>query len=269
PAWDFFPFHDRDFTSVAELLLVPCCPPGLFTKRFVEEAPPIAPGQALVSPPALTAPTPPNAGIPFPAGIPHTFPYLADEFFYPGASELPPPTTPPATPPSPPYIGGPSGAGWFAMLEFLEVPSSAAGATGPVAEGQNFDWMRRDVRPGLLNLNLIIDEEVFFGLMDDPRLNAAPTAPDQVPRIVTQVDASGSRTASYLMNNRGFLARDPDTGRPHNAMKAAFSDFLKLRHGGSGYLFAFGTGSVGQSPQSPGQGPVARERPFRSLSYRE
>ena len=36
--WDFFPFHDRDFQSVAELLLVPGCPPGLFTKRFVEFA---------------------------------------------------------------------------------------------------------------------------------------------------------------------------------------------------------------------------------------
>ena len=80
-AWDFFPFHDRDFSSVAELLLVPCCPPGLFTKRFVENPPPIAPGPASISPPALRAPAPPNAGSPFPAGIPHTFPYLADEFY--------------------------------------------------------------------------------------------------------------------------------------------------------------------------------------------
>ena len=37
--WDFFPFHDRDFTSVAELTLVPGCPPGLFTKQFVDAAP--------------------------------------------------------------------------------------------------------------------------------------------------------------------------------------------------------------------------------------
>ena len=35
--WSPFPFHDRDFASVAELLLVPGCPPGLFTKQFVEE----------------------------------------------------------------------------------------------------------------------------------------------------------------------------------------------------------------------------------------
>ena len=36
-SWSHFPFNDRDFTSVAELLLVPGCPPGLFTKQFVEE----------------------------------------------------------------------------------------------------------------------------------------------------------------------------------------------------------------------------------------
>ena len=51
------------------------------------------------------------------------------------------------------------------MLEFFEVPSPVIGATGPVAQGDNFDWFRQDVKPGLLNLNLIIDEEVFFGLM--------------------------------------------------------------------------------------------------------
>ena len=37
--WNFFQFHDRDFTSVAELMLVPGCAPGLFTKQFVEFAP--------------------------------------------------------------------------------------------------------------------------------------------------------------------------------------------------------------------------------------
>ena len=196
--------------------------------------------------------------------MPHSGPCRV---YYTGTSEIPPPTAPPAIPPSPPYIDGPSGAGWFAILEFLEVPSSAAGAIGPVAQGQNFDWLRRDVRPGLLNLNLIIDEEVFFGLIDDPRLNSVQITSDQLPRIVMQVDASGSPAASYPLNNRGFLANDPRTGLSNNAMKAAFSDFLKLRHGGSGYLFAFGTGVVGQVPSGPGQGPVARERPFRCLSY--
>ena len=37
--WDYFPFHDRDFTGVAELMLVPGCPPGLFTKQFAEFSP--------------------------------------------------------------------------------------------------------------------------------------------------------------------------------------------------------------------------------------
>ena len=37
--WDYFVFNDRDFTSVAELTLVPGCPPGLFTKQFAEFAP--------------------------------------------------------------------------------------------------------------------------------------------------------------------------------------------------------------------------------------
>ena len=37
--WDYLVFNDRDFSSVAELLLVPGCPPGLFTKQFVEVAP--------------------------------------------------------------------------------------------------------------------------------------------------------------------------------------------------------------------------------------
>ena len=37
--WDYLVFNDRDFTSVAELMLVPGCPPGLFTKQFVEFAP--------------------------------------------------------------------------------------------------------------------------------------------------------------------------------------------------------------------------------------
>src|SRR5262249_10934639 len=35
----YFPFNDRDYTSVAELMMVPGCSPGLFTKQFVEFAP--------------------------------------------------------------------------------------------------------------------------------------------------------------------------------------------------------------------------------------
>ena len=36
--WDYFVFNDRDFSSVAELLLVPGCPPGLFRQQFAEFA---------------------------------------------------------------------------------------------------------------------------------------------------------------------------------------------------------------------------------------
>ena len=64
--WDYFPFHDRDFTSVAELMLVPGSPPGLFTKQFAEFAPSYAniasvfsavtPLQSTKAPPLLAPP---------------------------------------------------------------------------------------------------------------------------------------------------------------------------------------------------------------------
>ncbi|MFO0909975.1 MAG: hypothetical protein U0794_16780 [Isosphaeraceae bacterium] len=47
------------------------------------------------------------------------------------------------------------------MFDFFEVPSPAFKAIGPVASGTNYDWARQDLRAGLLNLNLIVDEEVF------------------------------------------------------------------------------------------------------------
>ena len=50
------------------------------------------------------------------------------------------------------------------MFEFFEVPSQSIGAIGPVATGSNFDWLRQDIKPGQLNLNLIMDEEVFFSI---------------------------------------------------------------------------------------------------------
>ncbi len=269
-ARDYFMFNDRDYMSVIELLMVPACAPGLFTKQFAEMPPPISPSyqgvQALAypipttlaaaptipptatytttptimgplrsyaanpagtNPMAAGTPTAPvqfqgwglggggstNASQPEPSpwpqdvtagtpwnfptqltanGPPHPFPYLNDEFFYTGFSE---PTPPPATgvasttqgwvsgeavpnatavPPTTVnfrsaananYIGGPGGAGYHKMLDFFEVPSPAFGAIGEVATGTNYDWARQDLKPGLLNLNLIIDEEVFLGLM--------------------------------------------------------------------------------------------------------
>src|SRR5262249_41369297 len=52
--------------------------------------------------------------------------------------------------------------------------------------------------------------------------------------------------AAYPVSNVGFF----DTTAGGNHLKGSFADFLKLRHGGSGYLF--------------GPGP---EAPFRSLTY--
>jgi len=171
-SWDFFPFNDRDFTSVAELLMVPGCPPGLFTKQFAEfsasqtnltgvfsKVTPLSTPQVasqLAAP--ATASQPFNAGVTLPSPFnPHAFPYLVDKFFYTAASPTPPlPTSP--------VFGDPTGDGWFKMFEFFEVPSQMIGAVGPVAQGANFDWLRQDTKPGLINLNLIIDEEVFFSV---------------------------------------------------------------------------------------------------------
>lgn len=342
---DYFPFNDRDFTSVVELMMVPSCPPALFTKQFAEVTPPVQnlANQELkaVIYPIPTAPVTggtvgplttettvwatsalDQANVP-PAfsgnGIPHTFPYLNDEFFYTAASEPPDNltvipkiagrwiTTEPSTAPFNVYnrsstvdnaginryIGGPGGAGWFKMLDFFEVPSPAFGAIGPVAQGTNYDWARQDLRPGLLNLNLIIDEEVFLGLMGESiyrRMNqgqigmpgSATFANATTPLAVTMVDEAGkpyqdpadpNRLGFYNIPNVGYFDptgfTDPKDRNPYpgttttqNAlMKACFADFLSLRHGGTGYLFAFGNGDTGSVA------PVAAERPFHSLSY--
>ena len=281
-AWDYFPFQDRDFMNVAELLMVPGCPPGLFTKQFVENAPdttvfranpdpsPNDPSNANAPYPYLTPPpnqpTNPAAnattlntdvvGRPL-LVAPRTYPYLVDEFFYTAVE--------PAAPVTMSIIGGPTGAGWYKMFEFFDVPSPNAGTIGPVAQGQNFDWLRQDRKPGQLNLNLIIDEEVFLGLIDDyGRLNSFPaitpttTLPQGLPQVVTGLDASGNPIVSS-MSNRGYL--DPANPQPFplpfpaNPMKAVFADFLKLRHGGSNGLFGYGFGGL------------PAERPFHSLSY--
>ena len=344
---DLFVFHDRDFASIAELLMVPGCPPGLFTKQFVEVAPPWEFSSNVTGtkvyplvqpPPASSDPTGTTAVLPSTppsyatstaqtfsrTSNPRTYPYLVDNFFYTAQSEDsywlnpgsgtapiypagPFTTTAPANPPK--YVGGPGGAGWHKMLEFFEVPSPMLGSIGEVANGSSYDWARQDLKPGLLNLNLIIDEEVFFSLMSetwlkmynnqpsytlgattvqttnfldylgDTRLNVAQLAAGATPTIVTQIDASGTPSAGYHMNNVGYYAVDPLTlptpttpaSVPNfdNRMKSAFSDFIKLRHGGSGYAFAHGYGAVGQAsvPAAAGSGPPAMERPFHSLSF--
>jgi large repetitive protein len=372
--WDYFQFNDRDFTSVVEMALVPGCPPGLFTKQFAE-LPPSAnfptpkpktdsTWSLTATPTAPTRPTPlatdPNtAGSPLNTATTPTFPYLIENFWYSGASRpIMQSYTAPATLGGPqtsgplwPAVNGPDAGGWYKMFEFFEVPSPSFGTIGPVAQGNNYDWQRQDVRPGLLNLNLIIDEEVFLGLMGNaglvpdtsttpsypnatpPALNgfqmidsgpyatfstgplASPPAPAgttmpteigqigptdpnnptsltttppyaysqfMVPKVVTGGNAYTAAAnvgppqypapaagkpghfAAYPMSNVGFYANDTNpmasniSGAPispDSRMKAAFSDFLKMRHGGSGYLFAWG------------QSNLPPERPFRSLSY--
>ncbi len=407
--WDYFPFNDRDFTSVAELLLVPGCSPGLFTKQFVEFAPnagnvstifgmvtptvvPPAGVPALtILPPATStttggttttaggpmAPTGTSAMQPYSTGStpfsyaystattgrpstpqPRTYPYLNDEFFYTGsgAGDVGG------------VVGGTAGDGWFRMFEFFEVPSQSITAIGTVAAGSNFDWYRNDIKPGQLNLNLIMDEEVFFsvagkaainqtnGQAYDPTTNGrtdgagnpvnpgnqfvetllnfnqiGPVAPaasfyvlpsstpanpaymlgsnsSPVPLVVTSTRANGTPyTAIPIVTNATvspgvtdvdpllnffFSANNPTTatanmvGPPYpngNNPKAAWVQFLSLRHGGSGFLFGYGLGAVGQNstmtpailpPSLPtamngslyGTG-IPAERPFRSLSY--
>ncbi len=296
--WDHFVFHDRDFMGVAELLLVPGCPPGLFTKQFVENAP-RSPVLSLpdVKPPAGSPwPTLPqainlygstNVALSTAAPLetpPHTYPYLTDNLYYSATN----------TQDAVPVINGTTGAGWHKMLGIFEVPSPAINAIGPVASssnpdsnGHNFDWFRQDRKPGLLNLNLIIDEEVFFGLIDDPlRMNTTAVAsvarpagqPSALP-VVYPVAAppvintpyiathSGSDLIYYpTMANRGFQLFLDGTGNPsfsaafqnnaYSFMKRAFRDFLGMRH-----TFDSTTNS---NPILFGPGP---ERPFHDLTY--
>jgi hypothetical protein len=435
--WDYFPFNDRDFTSVAELLLVPGCAPGLFTKQFVEfppslgnvtnifnavianEGPPpyVAIGggagasiygavaQPTATPPLTTwpptIPVPPAnpqpaAGMPeatTPATVsyvqayttastpfsytdasttspqPRSYPYLNDEFFYTGYGGA-------TTFDAGGLVGGYAGDGWFKMFEFFEVPSQSNGAIGPVASGTNFDWYRNDIKPGQLNMNLIMDEEVFFSIAGDQTITqsngqnmdamggplnpkdqfsqqllnftqikplpanvyytlatSTPAAPNfmltapavgqlmpggtpgysPVPLMVTSSLADGTPATavpiSQSTTTAGMTAVDPvnysffitnSTGTPAtygpafygNGLKTAWVQFLNLRHGGSGFVFGFGNGAVGQNsavgvvgpnmintPSTPPQilppnvansfygTGVPADRPFRSLSY--
>jgi hypothetical protein len=321
--WDQFVFNDRDFSSVAELMLVPGCPPGLFTKQFAEFAPSTATltGATSIFPRVVPPPSSSTYGFggdPLPASystattpfiqplgaaapvIPHTFPYLVDKFFYTGAS--------PATAASV-LFGDSSGDGWFKMLEFFEVPSQMIGAIGPVSQGMNFDWARQDAKPGLINLNLVIDEEVFFSVFGKQDGNFGQqllnfdqlppirdnlgnfwlggawggpatllTGSSPLPLVVSEVNSVGSPTWVYPMPNVGVVAPDPlSAGAVDNRMKAAFAQFLSLRHGGSGFVFGHGSGAVGQNFTLPTNPPnpnapaapfgIPADRPFHSLSY--
>src|SRR5208283_1079797 len=67
-----------------------------------------------------------------------------------------------------------------------------------------------------------------------------------VPMVVSATTFYGSPAAAYPMTNVGVLATDPVNGLG-NRMKAAFAQFLSLRHGGSGYVFGYGNGYPGQN----------------------
>ena len=321
-----FTFHDREYMSVAEVLLVPICSPGLFTKQFIERS--YHPGRYRNTPGDPTA----NDYRQRPAAygndpgesqridasnrdLSHensedmpSYPCLSDLFYYSGATPQPPggqvaslitpkswynPADPnlAALPPS--QVGGTTGAGWARMLEFFEVPSTMAGTLGPAAAGDNFDWARQDRVPGKLNPNLIIDEEVFLGLIDDPRLNLSPVPLGQGLHVVHGLNEVGApyfqeynRGAPRVgrsvpggsalqvendarINNPAGLPLPPDNGMsPLALMSTAFHDFLSLTHGGSGHIFAHGTGPVGAgNVGTPNPVPIAAERPYRSLAY--
>ena len=71
-------------------------------------------------------------------------------------------TIPPADPGG--VVDGPGADGWFKMFEFFEVPSQSSGRSARWP-GYELRLGRQDIKPGLLNLNLIIDEEVFFSVL--------------------------------------------------------------------------------------------------------
>lgn len=324
---DLMPFHDRDFTSAAELLLVPGCPPGLFTKQFAENSPPIripTAAYAYVTPPAnypgQNGGTNDNRNVGQTLRPPHVLAYLPDNFYYTAYGRANDSAAAPLGFGGP-VIGGPTGAGWHRMFGFLEVPSSSQGATGTVGLGHDFDWYRQDRRPGLVNLNLMIDEETFFGVLDDPvRMNLNPfnnpnptfnpgplavppyypqNASGNViaPNIVTMINLDGSPATSYPMNGRGFtywMGVDPlsvsnptlpagsfiNGGAPYPkmrpnlpndqavvGMKAAFADFLRLRHGGSNFLYGYGVGPTISAVYGPGNGPIPADRPFHDITF--
>ncbi len=126
-----------------------------------------------------------------------------------------------------------------------------------------------------------------------------------IPMVVTSTQAGGGPASAYPLFNTSSiysaanLDNDPINKYSVNAiaglglptlysanLKAAWVQFLTARHGGSGYLFGFGNGAVGQNVAIasrniiPGYngvagaaaagavpGPLPAERPFHSLSY--
>ena len=72
------------------------------------------------------------------------------------------------------------------MFQFFEVPGQMIGAIGPVAQGTDFTGTGRTRSRGCTNLNLIIDEEVFFSVFgsQDTNFNQQLLSFDQLPNMV-------------------------------------------------------------------------------------
>ena len=120
--------------------------------------------------------------------------------------------------------------------------------------------------------------------------------------VVTSTQAGGGPASAYPLFNttspysaanldndpiNNYFVNTTTTPPQYTAnLKAAWVQFLTVRHGGSGYVFGFGNGAVGQnvaiatSATIPGfngvagapvagtlPGPLPAERPFHSLSY--
>ncbi len=257
---------------MAELLLVPGCPPGLFTKQFAEFAAvggerdhifsqvtplpnvPLSPVQHRRSRRSraahrarhrLESVQPDDCHA---TRLPHTFPYLVDKFFYTGdvagcgAHERRPSATGP-------------GDGWFKMFEFFEVPSQMIGAIGPVAQGTNFDWLRQDTKPGLINLNLIIDEEVFFSVFgqQDQNFNAAasellPASADRPSRERRSAVAGDvqrdHRDGGHVAHGRGAVAGSHGRDRDHG-LRSARRRLPDEQRGGAGHRSGRGRSATG------------------------
>src|SRR5262249_53887449 len=116
---------------------------------------------------------------------------------------------------------------------------------------------------------------IFQGDAASPLPLASGTSP--LPMVVTATNAYGAPSAAYPMHNVGVLATDPVLGT-NNLMKGAFAQFLSIRHGGSGFVFGYGSGLPGQSsvvnignPNAPPANfltnPIPSDRPFHSMSY--
>ncbi len=145
-----------------------------------------------------------------------------------------------------------------------------------------------------------------------PNPNNPVAAPAAIPLVVTATLSNGAPASAYPLSTTslatwqnwasagapyqtypqsgpGLLAADPianynnqvvNAGAPvifNNALKASFVQFLWLRHGGSGYMFGWGSGAVGENVAYAGANGQAgggangwripADRPFHSLSY--